>query len=661
LKLQRLREQEEDRSFTLHVTKGMINLVTKALNKLSTEETTMSRSISNLVKQSTRSGDEVRESKPASAFQRKPCAGVQPAMSDTTQLFNTLDTNHDGVLSPEEFAAFMGGQVNLNYGAAPAQGTVTYSAGVGAVAPQTLAYGQGAGSAAVVVGQSRASDKVVTGDVQQRGITGAQLVGRTEDAIAGMFQQAESVGAKVLQRTENAISGQVVQQAPHDVVEVGAPERVSLSKPVSAVPQGVVKFDVAEPASLGERVSAVASNVANYVREETSNIGRTESSRFRNKTFEFTEDDVVQMRVFTPLMNLVIKSTYETNEAFQAALEKRRRGLKLQRLREQEEDRSFTLHVTKGMINLVTKALNKLSTEETTMSRSISNLVKKTTRSEVEVSGWDQSRSVSAFPSKPGQKARAQGTYIGETNLHSTGEDASLTNRIEEDTEGVAMGLSFEMSFEPVNERMSFEPVSERKKTKRQETSWTEGANLTDTLFLQSRIHLLNSMVNKVCGEIRIVRTHAEIQEAVEEVIENVENENETEIYLDSVRLQQFSQLVLGVLHPDLHKDRCMDDSICQRDGVHPHAVYVHLEEYDVNASFEGPDSAELLHATSLVCRALHNTMDMSERTRPGAADSEDAQVVAFAQDSNLSARVKVFDKLIRKSLQTEHLSRQNQ
>merc|ERR1712063_225978 len=191
----------------------------------------------------------------------------------------------------------------------------------------------------------------------------------------------------------------------------------------------------------------------------------------------------------------------------------------------------------------------------------------------------------------------------------------------------VVMDLSFApvngvVSLEPVNAKVCFEPVNERKKIKKVESSsWTEGANLTDTLFLKSRIHVLNSM-----------------------------EKEETEVQLNSIRLQQFCQLVTGVLHPDHHKERCIDDRVCERDCVHPHVVYVHLEEYDVDAALDGPDSAELLHATGLVCRALHNNMDMTERKRPGAEETEEsAKVVEFVQDSKLSGRVSVFDKLVRR------------
>jgi len=167
-------------------------------------------------------------------------------------------------------------------------------------------------------------------------------------------------------------------------------------------------------------------------------------------------------------------------------------------------------------------------------------------------------------------------------------------------------------------------------------------------------------MVNKVCGEIRKVRTKAEMQEEVEKL--PVEDQEETEIHLNSIRLQQFCQLVLGVLHPDHHKERYVDDSDCERQRSYPHAGYVQLKERKVNATPErpgGPDSSELLHATGLVCRALHDIMDMSERKRPGVEDTDESTKVAeFAQDSNLSSRVRVFDKLVRKSLQTENMER---
>merc|ERR1712007_30790 len=96
-------------------------------------------------------------------------------------------------------------------------------------------------------------------------------------------------------------------------------------------------------------------------------------------------------------------------------------------------------------------------------------------------------------------------------------------------------------------------------------------------------------------------------QDEGEGVTENMEEQEMTEIHLNSVRLQQFCQLVLSVSHPEHHKERCVDDSVCERQRVNPHAVYIHLKEDDVNATLEGPDSAELLYATSLVCRALHN------------------------------------------------------
>merc|ERR1712137_95758 len=491
-----------------------------------------------------------------------------------------------------------------------------------------------------------------------------QLLERTEDAITGLLQQAESAGEELLQRAEDAIAGEVVLEAPFEVVEVGMPD-------VSLVP--------GKP--------AVVKVGTKLVRQDTLNIGRMEGSRFRNKCLEFSEDDVVKMEVFTPIMNLVIKTTYESDEAFQAALEKRRRGLKLKRNEEKEEEIDFTLHVTQAHINLVSKALGQMGQDEPTKTRSL-NIGQGTTRSEVQVGAWEGSKPVSRFPrepvalevGKPEPPNQPRRVCIEKTNLHSTGEDEYPTNRIEEDMynlvvtqdqggerscitiEGQTMDGAKDWSFEPVKERMSYEPVSERKKIKKQDSSWTEGANLTDTFFLKSRIHVLNRMVNKVCGEIRIVRTKAEREEEVEEVPEvpeMAEEQEEVDMQLNSVRVQQFCQVVLGVLHPDHHKERYVDDSICVREDVRSRAVYVHLEEYDVDAAVQGPDSAELIQATGLVCRALHNTMEMSDRKRPGAEDTpESAKVVKFAEDSNLSSRFRLFDRLVRRSLQTENMAR---
>merc|ERR1712137_1494018 len=141
------------------------------------------------------------------------------------------------------------------------------------------------------------------------------------------------------------------------------------------------------------------------MRQETLGMGRTETSRFRNKNFEFTDDDPVQMKVFTPIMNLVVKTTYESDEA--------------------EEGLNFTLHVTQTHINLVAKALGEVVQEEpTTAARSLTSLVKQA-------------------PGKPGvveldpnvayQKQQVRRVGIEETNLHSTGENEFLTNRIEAD------------------------------------------------------------------------------------------------------------------------------------------------------------------------------------------------------------------------------------
>jgi len=92
---------------------------------------------------------------------------------------------------------------------------------------------------------------------------------------------------------------------------------------------------------------------------------------------------------------------------------------------------------------------------------------------------------------------------------------------------------------------------------------------------------------------------------------------------------------------------------------VHLHTVSMHLKEDDVDATLEAPHSAELLHATSLVCRALHDTMAMRERKRPDSEDTEESTKVAeFTQDSKLPSRVRVLDKLVRKSLQARNMGR---
>jgi len=498
-------------------------------------------------------------------------------------------------------------------------------------------------------------------DVQQRDVAGeqdsseeksarVQFVEKTEDAIAGLFQQAESVGVELLERAEDAIAGEEVKHPPHEIR-----------------------------------------------RQETLGHGRHENSRFRNRCYEFNENDIVQMKVFTPIMNLVIKTTYETNEAFEVALETRRRGLKLKRKEEEDGDLDFTLHVTQTHINLVRKALGQISEEQQTTSRSL-NLLNRTARSEVGFEAGEQSKPAAKLSSRLGvvevgkvgssgttrttsqPKSRDLNARIEESNFHSTGEDESLTNRIEEDgfnlgvenatvegdyvivdyeVEGQTTGEAMDGSLEFVNEGMSYEPVSERKKIKRQESTWTEGVNLSDKLFLKSRIHALNSMVNKVCGEVLIVRTRPHVEDEVEDVPEEVEKQEEEEFQLNSVRVQQFCQVVSGVTHPDIGREGCLDDSACERELVHPRAVYVHLDEYDVDAAVEGPDSAELLQATSLVCRALHNTMDMNERGRPGVEDTEaSAKVAEFARDSELSNRVRIFDRLVRRTLQTEGMER---
>merc|ERR1719240_2583949 len=72
---------------------------------------------------------------------------IAAPVSDQNAVFNNLDTNHDGGLTPAEFAALMaggqgtvGGQETVTYAAPSAQGTVMYSGGVGG-GQETVTYG----------------------------------------------------------------------------------------------------------------------------------------------------------------------------------------------------------------------------------------------------------------------------------------------------------------------------------------------------------------------------------------------------------------------------------------------------------------------------------------------------------------------------------------
>merc|ERR1712137_1194844 len=248
LKLKRSEEAEGELDFTLHVTQTHINLVAKALGQLVTEEPkTTTRSLGNLVTQTTISGVEVGKQQPRV---NRPPGGEVPIREQELIVEQT---------SCRE-AVEVGGQE-------------------------------------LIVEQTTCNEG---SSIKEAGI---QFVEKAEGAIAGLFQEAENAIAGSIQEAENAIAG---------------------TRP-------------------------------KFMRQETSNMGRTENSRFRNKNFEFTEDDPVQMKTFTPIMNLVIKTTYETDEAYQAAMEKRRRGLKLKRSEEAEEGLDFTLHVTQTHINLVAK------------------------------------------------------------------------------------------------------------------------------------------------------------------------------------------------------------------------------------------------------------------------------------------------------------------
>lgn len=70
-------------------------------------------------------------------------------------------------------------------------------------------------------------------------------------------------------------------------------------------------------------------------------------------------------------------------------------------------------------------------------------------------------------------------------------------------------------------------------------------------------------MVNKVCGEVVMVRTRPHVEDEVEDVPEEVGNQEEDEIHLNSIRLQQFCQVVSRVTHPgNDDSERCLDDTV---------------------------------------------------------------------------------------------------
>merc|ERR1712137_978395 len=177
------------------------------------------------------------------------------------------------------------------------------------------------------------------------------------------------------------------QTTRNEVVEFGGQELIVEQTSCKEVVEDRKQELIVEQATFSEvEIGEQKLSKPKLMRQKTLGMGRTENSRFRNKNFEFTEDDPIHMRTFTPIMNLVVKTTYETDEAYQAAMEKRRRGLKLKRSEEAEGELDFTLHVTQTHINLVAKALGQLVTEEPkTTTRSLGNLVTQTTSSEQRV------------------------------------------------------------------------------------------------------------------------------------------------------------------------------------------------------------------------------------------------------------------------------------
>merc|ERR1712137_1076871 len=137
----------------------------------------------------------------------------------------------------------------------------------------------------------------------------------------------------------------VEQTTCKEVVEVGGQELIVEQTTCNEVVEVGKQELIVEQTTCSEvEVREQELSKPKLMRQETLGMGRTENSRFRNKNFEFTDDDPVQMKVFTPIMNLVVKTTYESDEA--------------------EEGLNFTLHVTQTHINLVAKALGEVVQEE---------------------------------------------------------------------------------------------------------------------------------------------------------------------------------------------------------------------------------------------------------------------------------------------------------
>jgi len=162
-------------------------------------------------------------------------------------------------------------------------------------------------------------------------------------------------------------------------------------------------------------------------------------------------------------------------------------------------------------------------------------------------------------------------------------------------------------------------------------------------------------MVNKVVASNKAIRTSSESNCELEEAgnLEQVKPAAELQIILNNVKLQEYCWLVHNVLHEG-HRMRCMDDDFCIKETERPRAAYVNLHENRVDQVFEsGPASQELFQATSLVFRALHDTIDVGQRR----CYEEKTINVEFDEDTN--GRIRTFGRLVHKSLKTEEEARE--
>jgi len=195
-----------------------------------------------------------------------------------------------------------------------------------------------------------------------------------------------------------------------------------------------------------------------------------------------------------------------------------------------------------------------------------------------------------------------------------------------------------------------------------------EGPNLASSEFVQQRIHQLNSLVNKILGERGEVRTHPHLPE-------NDDSEGKPEVkevHLSAVRLSKFRELVLHILRPEHLPDIDQDDHDTRaREIEHSTACYTGLREGRGGKAGEIlpvlPERPEMIQATSLVHRAVKNHVPdpRPDHTHPPKEASENPEDEAInkiftEKKAQIRTELHMFELMVRKTTQTEHLSRLN-